>query len=102
MAVAVKVDEAQVGIIPIDIGQGFERSEVLPIFVGGALEKAGSRPGEGHQVELSIACQVEQFLPSAGQGSQGRFGGDLLQRAEMPVAQIMFIEPGFDVFDQDA
>src|SRR6266704_2933389 len=66
-AVAGQVDEAQLGIVPIQVGQGLKRLERVPIKLRAALEESRQRAVKFHQIELPVATQVHQPLPAFAQ-----------------------------------
>src|ERR1041384_3306185 len=81
MAVARQIDELQVGIAKRYIRNGDEGGEGLPAGIGRALEVAGQGPPELHDVELTVAGQVQELL-SAREVRRGRHGAKLLERTE--------------------
>jgi hypothetical protein len=44
VAVTVEIDETQIGIAPVDVGQERQRRKCLPPLILGTLEEAGQRP----------------------------------------------------------
>src|SRR5436309_7413504 len=74
--VAVEVDEAQVGVRPVDVGVRLERYEVLPSLVVCPLEEPRRGRAELDQGLVAAALQVHQLLACAGELSRDRLGGD--------------------------
>ncbi len=75
MPVAIDIDEAEVGIVPLEVGRRRQWREAVPISVFGALEKAGHRPLENDAVELAVAGEVEELGPGGfGFGKAGKAG----------------------------
>ena len=63
MAVAVEVDEAEVRVVPVDVGELPEGRKGASLAVGGALVEAGDRARpEVDQVELAVAGEVQELL----------------------------------------
>src|SRR5262249_14694515 len=62
MAVTGEVDEAQVGVTPVDVGQVGKRNEALPTVLLVTFVEARHRWMELHQIEYAIALHVDQVL----------------------------------------
>ena len=66
----VEIDEAQVRIVPVEVGQRRERSEGLPVARRACVRRSPAvGPAKLDQVELAIARQVEELLPAAAEAA---------------------------------
>ncbi len=54
MPITGKVQKLQIGIVPVDVGQGIKRSKALPVLIRSALIKARHRTAQFDQVELAV------------------------------------------------
>ncbi len=81
VAVAVQVDELQVGVARVAVEARGEGAEGLPAFVVVVLVEAGHGAVQHHQIGLAVAGEVHELRLPAGQGEVG-FGGDAFQRRE--------------------
>ena len=102
VAVAGQVHEAQVGVLPVDGGQGLEGPELGPARVLGALEEARHRGVEGDQVELAVAGEIEQLLSAALQCGWLGLARDPDQRAEPALPEVALVVPAFRLLGEDA
>ena len=100
VAVAGQIDEAQVGILPIDVRQTDEGAKSIPTGIIGASEEPWSRCLEIDQIELAIAREVQQLLPPAVQGRQRGARRHAFDRAELAFAKVGFVVPGIGLFGQ--
>src|SRR5215217_7150898 len=72
MTVAGKIDEPQVGVVPVQPRQGAKGGESVPASVLRTLVKAGYGFIELDQVERAVACQVEKLrAPTVLLGERG-------------------------------
>ena len=104
VAIAIEVDEAQVGVVEVEVGQlaeGFEGLPALPAVMG---VEPRQRPAEGHQIRPAIALQIQHLRPRrqahgrpAGHGFQRREGGHRLPAiGPQPLAdraQVALVDP---------
>ena len=81
MAVAVEVDELQVGVAHVAVQARGERAEGLPAFGLVVLVQAGRGAVQHHQVGLAVAGQIHE-LRAAAQREIG-FERDPFERGEL-------------------
>ena len=81
VAVAVQIDEFQVGVAHVAVEARGERAEGLPAFVVVVFVEAGHGAVQHHQIGLAVAGEVHELRLPAGQGEVG-FGGNPFQRRE--------------------
>ena len=66
MAIAGQIHEAQIGVLPVDVGQAGERHVALPAVVTVTLVKAGRGAAEIDHINFAIACQIHELVAAAG------------------------------------
>ena len=81
VAVAVEIDELQVGVAHVAVEARGEGAEGLPAFGLVVLVEAGRGAVQHHQVGLAVAGQIHE-LRAAAQGDVG-FEGDGFERGEL-------------------
>ena len=125
MAVAVEVDQPQVGVLPVHVRTEPEGPEGDPVAVV-ALVEAGDRLAQQHQVLLAVAGQVDDLLAAPAQVRQRGLGGDepgggkvrgtgvpgqrragqspggRRDRIGVKAAQVALVEPALSLLGQDA
>ena len=77
MAIAVEIDEAQIGIVPVHIRDGGQGQETLPVLVVGALVEAGIGPFQHHAILLPVAGEIEKLMTGRSRLREARQLGDL-------------------------
>ena len=61
-AIAVDIDQAQVGIVPVDVGNRRQRHERIPVSGFGALIKPWRGTIQHHAIQVSIAAQIHELM----------------------------------------
>ena len=82
VSVAVEVDEAKIGIVPVHIGDRGQRQEILPVLVFGPLVEAGIGPLQHDAILLPVAGEIEELVTGGPRLSEARQLGDLGQGLE--------------------
>ena len=100
VAVAGQIDEAQIGVLPVEVRQTDECAKSVPAGIVGAGEEPWSRRLKVDQIEVAIAREVQQLLPPAVQGRQRGAGRHAFDRAEVAFAKVGFVVPGIGLFGQ--
>ena len=70
MTITAQVHEAQVGVLPVDVRQTAEGAEAIPAGILSTRKESWRRRCEFHEIEIAVARQVEELLPSAVQCRQ--------------------------------
>src|SRR5262249_13434675 len=93
-AVSVGVEEAQVGIVEVDLGPGREGDEGPPPPLRGALLVAWAGGVEADEVLAPVAGEVHHLLAPAAEAGHRGPRGDHLDGPEEAVAAVALVEPG--------
>lgn len=64
MALTGQADPCEMGVLPVESGEGDERDEYLPAFLFQMPEEARRGASKVHQIQMAIACQIHQALPT--------------------------------------
>ena len=102
MPITGEIEELEIGIVPVEVGQGSERGKLFPVLIVSALIKARHRTAQIDQIELTVASQIHKLLPSAIQISQRRFICKQLKWTEFSSALVWLVEPGICLFRENA
>jgi hypothetical protein len=101
VAVPVEIDEAEVGIAPIDLRLGAEGPEARPAVLEVSFVETGDRLGQEHQVLAPVSGEVEE-LGAASRPHERGDGGHDSRRPEPASAQVALVEPGAFDLGEDA
>ena len=103
MAVAGQVDEPQIRVVPVDVGQRREGRNGSQPWSSVRSKKPGVGPVELDQVELPVAGQVQELLLAAARARpvEGRWPTSS-SGPNLPLAQVRLVEPGVGLLGQDA
>ena len=94
MAVTRQVNEAQVGVLPVDIRQAGKGHVALPAFFAVALVKTRRWAPEVDDVDLAIAREVHELVAAAGGDSHSGQRHHGAHRAEAAITEVGFVVPG--------
>ena len=61
MPVASEIDELEIGIAPVDIGQRLERNKRFPTLLVRAFIKTCCGCFKDRKVELTVTCQIQKL-----------------------------------------
>ena len=92
-AVAGQIDEAEVGVVPIQYRTFAERSEPGPAFFQRPAVKAGRARAEVDEVQVAVTGDIHQVLQPALLSCCRGLGPHRLDRAEPPLAEIVLVQP---------
>ncbi len=98
MTVTGQVDEAQVGVLPVDVRQTAEGAKAIPAGILSARKESWRRRCEFDQIEIAVAREVEELLPSAVQCRQRGTGRHAFDRTELALAEVRLVKPGIGLF----
>ena len=102
VAVTGEVNEAEVGVLPIDVWKQGEGGVAIPPVGTIALVEAGCGAGKLHHVNGAIAGQVDELMTTPGGHGHRRHLRHHAGGAKAPIAQIGLVVPGAAIFAQHA
>jgi len=98
VAVAGQINEAQVGVLPVDVRQADEAAESIPASIFSAREESRRGRIEIDEIEVAVTGEIEELLPPATQRRQRGTRRYLFDRTELAFAKIVLVVPGIGLF----
>ena len=102
MAIAGEVDEAQIGILPVECWEGSGTCGIGPIRHRRCEKEPRSRRAEIHEVEIAVSGEIQKLLTPAVQRSERRTRRHAFDGPEAPFAEVLLVKPGVGFFGKHA
>lgn len=92
-AVAREIDEAQIGVAPVDVRQRQEGNVLRPPSSCIAFMEAWRGRLELHDIDRAVAVEVQQVLPALRQGATGGQGRHIARGRKAAGAEVRGVAP---------